>query len=127
MIDRDPDALSNYKDCETCQSRTTREQRQFLGCAYEPPPPAEKRLPVVPWTPDGYEGPPPTVCPGYSCKLPEVVEAARLHMHWSKSNLAVALGDAGPLTETMRDAIETVATESSRVERWLIKHPKENG
>ncbi len=74
----------------------------------------------MPWTPDGYEGQPPTACPGYTCKLPEVTEAIRAHTHWEKGELS-SFTQGEQATEILVDSIEVVHSARTAVERWLSK------
>jgi len=74
----------------------------------------------MPWTHEGYKGPPPTVCPGYTCKLPEVIEAARLRVHWSKGILDAVLGGE-PASDILIDEIEILDDAVSHLERWLFR------
>lgn len=66
--------------------------RRWAGCPYTPADPLVQ-ITAVPWRPaTGYGGPEPTACPGYSTRLPEVVEAARAWFHWGKSSLSQFVG-----------------------------------
>lgn len=64
----------------------------------------------------------PTVCPGYTTRLPEVIEASRARLHWSKGSLREYLGDSSP-TELLMDAIVTLEVEANDAERWSIDNP----
>lgn len=64
----------------------TSETRQLWRCPFEAPAPARLASFVRPPIPEGYKAEP-TVCPGYSTSLPEVIEIARGWLHWSKGGL----------------------------------------
>ena len=100
-------------------------QRQSLGCGYEPEP---DRLPVVPWSPPDkfYGGPAPTVCAGYSCNLPEVVETAGVHPHWEKGSIVAACGGEQP-TEEMLVAVTLLNVACSEVKHWASTPTKDGG
>jgi hypothetical protein len=103
-----------------------REARQYLGCGYEPVlDVATMCIPVTPWTHQGFSGEPATVCPGYTCSLPEVLEVARARLHWSKGQLVLFTGGDMPSANLLR-GIEILDGESHRVEAWLMT-PKEKG
>ncbi len=83
--------------------RITENTRQMLGCPYAPKAPA---LPVNCWRPaEGYKGPTPTVCPGYSTMLPETIEAARAWTYFEKGELTQFIG-GGIATDELRERIE---------------------
>lgn len=48
-----------------------------------------------------------TVCPGFSTSLPDVVEVARLYLHWDKGNLSAML-PRKRINEALRRGIETL-------------------
>lgn len=80
--------LGPMTKCDTCIAKRSPEQRQLLGCAYTPPPAGRLSSFVKPWQGLGYSGDEPSVCPGYTTQLPEVIEIARARLHWSKGSLA---------------------------------------
>jgi len=97
---------------------TPRISRQGIGCGYEPPAPIG--VPVRPWDHSGRhedrDVDPPSVCPGYSCGLPEVIEASHARMHWQKGEL-VSFTRKPPRPELMT-AITILELESNRAEGW---------
>lgn len=113
---------------------TERKQRQALGCGFEP---ALATIRARPWSPPsgkhGAQRPPhvkrgdpwPSVCPGYSTRLPEVVEAAQAHTHWKHGALALHL--EGELAhENLMLAITMLDRGFGAVERYLMI-PVEDG
>ncbi len=56
-----------------------------MACGYEPTGP--DTITIEAWKPEGYKGDRPTICAGYTVKLPEVIEVTRARMHWSKGQL----------------------------------------
>lgn len=117
------DLLGPLSDCEQCMSTRASSTRQLLGCGYEPPP-ADALAPMVqPWSGLGYEGPAPTVCPGYSTNLPEVAEVNRAHFHWSKG----ALGLLHPApTDALLRGVEVLDIANGNVRAWLMT-PRSKG
>lgn len=110
-------------DCGKCMERTSRAQRQSLACGYEP---ASKSLPIRPWDHEGrksYPGeldergvPRVQLCAGYVCNLPEVIEVARAHMHWSKGQIESYCG--GMPNEHMLTAIEVLEMSVADLKHW---------
>ncbi len=106
------------------------QQRQLMGCGYEPPDP---RLPAMPpsftgrepgadeFDDDGREIHP--VCPGYLCGLPEVVEASHAHLFLKNGGLA-QFCDGKPPTSMLRDAVTILECEYGRVLDWSSKNPQ---
>ncbi len=59
------------------------ETRQGMGCGYEPP--VEH---AITWRPPAFPSDETiTTCAGYTVRLPEVIEAARARVHWTKGEL----------------------------------------
>jgi hypothetical protein len=76
--------------------KTTVEQRQQMGCGYE-----TAISGAEPWSPSNVfvlwpADDEPTVCPGYTTRLPEVLEAARARIHWQKGAIELACGGEPP-------------------------------
>lgn len=96
-----------------------------MGCGYEPEPPAG--FPVKPWDHESRieaNEPPPTVCPGYTCGLPEVIEASHARLHWSKGALKLY---AKKPTPQLLSAITILEREINRVQDWAMEHPEKDG
>lgn len=98
--------------------------RQLIGCGFEPPPPRRFAKHVTTWFGLGYRGDVPTVCPGYSTKLPEVIEIARARLHWSKGNLPVFADD--PL-HPVAIGIEILESSSNECQHWMMTPESEGG
>lgn len=85
--------MSFLRGCDGCQVDLTVEDREVLACGLLPPVAGMR-----PWTPpdlsaiaheeDGTPQPPLTVCPGYTVRLPQVVEARRARVHAELGTLA---------------------------------------
>ena len=74
---------------------TTVQQRQDLGCGFERAlPPGDAR----PWTPRAWvdRGEATTVCPGYTSRLPVVIEIADAYPQWEHGTLTEYLGGVAP-------------------------------
>ena len=98
--------------------------RQLIGCGYEPAVPQAK-----PWQPPqtrlGYRHRPlPTVCAGYSTRLPEVTEIARAHTHWSKGSLDAFCGEP---SEFLLLGIEILEGEMAQVQTYALADKKDGG
>lgn len=111
--------MAVLSDCEKCMQSTTRLTRQAMACGYEPPAPPPMR--AIAWTHDGYGGPQPSTCPGYTTRLPDVLEITRARYHWSKGNLAVF---APAPTDALLIGIEQLDVEIHRVEDWMIEQSR---
>jgi hypothetical protein len=120
---RDPTSVRRYFDCDGCMQTSTREQRQSIGCGWEPPRPPELGPPLI-WDHTARVSSAKdrtTVCPGYSCGLPEVVEASHAHLHWSKGHLRDLTRT--PPSKALLRGIEVLEIERGRVEDWALKNP----
>jgi hypothetical protein len=113
-------------DCETCMQGNDPQTRQAMGCGYEPP---VELAPSV-WCPPsgraGYQGRPPTVCPGYTTKLPEVREAVQAHAHWNKGAIVSYCGGEHP-SEELLQAVVILDGERSALEGWRMTSVEEGG
>ena len=116
-------------DCEKCMQATTLQDRQLLGCGLAPRPPEHLRPHVNVWSPlaySQYNEHAPTVCPGYTTKLPEVRETARIRFHWEQGAIAQACGGAAPTDQTLL-GIEVLSIAVSDLQDWRFKPAKEGG
>jgi hypothetical protein len=116
-------------DCKACMQSTPRLQRQALGCGFEPRPRSEL-VPITPWQPPpgkvGYHGPRPTVCAGFSTKLPEVAEVALARRHWKQNSLPLFL-EGEQAHEVLLEAVIVLDNEFSSVERYIMTPSKDGG
>jgi hypothetical protein len=96
----------------------TKPVRQAMGCAYESIP-VELRRPIG--VPLGCEVVA-TTCPGYTTKLPEVIEVARARLHWSKGGPA-GIGIADWADSPLCAAIEVLEGASNEVQAWAMENP----
>jgi hypothetical protein len=88
----------------------TREIRQSMGCGYLPDAKATGL-----GKPDGYKGAEPSVCMGYTVKLPEVAEVSRARLWWEKAQLSLWCRDDDP-TEPLMTCVEELVIQISAVE-----------
>jgi hypothetical protein len=103
---------------------TPRQVRDEWGCGYLPL--AERARPQI-WSHEGYRGPKPTTCVGYTTKLPEVIEVARARLHWGKGSLSVFTGGEPP-SEPLIIGIETLEIEQGKADSWeLAEIRRKNG
>lgn len=107
---------------------TTRQNRQGRGCGYEPPAPPGMR--VMPWQPPlsrlGYRHRPlPTICAGYTTRLPEVQEAARARAWANRGQLDVFLGGERA-NENLLAHIDILDAEVGAMEAWAAT-PRDKG
>ena len=107
------------------------EARQAMRCGYEPAL-ADPRLSST-WWPDGFSGFPTdagpalaTTCPGYTTKLPEVVEASRLHWWWSKGQLRDRV-EGNRVNDRVIQVVEIFGAEVSAVEAHEIEKQRKKG
>lgn len=109
-------------DCDKCKAMMGKEQRQSIGCGYEPP--IER---AQTWSPPmgakAYNGPAPTVCPGYTTSLPEVIETAVARVHWSNGNFDAR----DEQIEDLLNCIIVLDGAYKSVERWLMTPSSEGG
>lgn len=115
---RESGALA-IEDCEKCKACNSRQIRQHMACGYEPP--IEGALP---WEHTGRKvrDDEPKICAGYVCNLPEVIEIARAHLHWSKGSLRdFCRGDA---PDTVLYGVEVFEGACNSLSNWLMK-PKD--
>jgi len=103
-------------DCESCKARLSPAERSRMGCAYVP----------GATSPRGVLGCPvsPSVCAGYSIRLPVVHEVASCHTHWDKGHLRERLGDDTP-TPALMALIETYDAARRGAESYFMR-PKED-
>lgn len=118
-----------FMDCETCMERNNRQTRQHLTCGYEPRLDDEYRG----WfPPDGKIGfrqnaktvRLPTVCPGYTTKLPQVIEIARAHRHWKNGQLGMFAPD---VSEALLFGIEIIDSEINAAQSFEMTPEKDGG
>jgi hypothetical protein len=106
---------------------TNQQQRQSLGCGYEPKHPT---LPVMMWSPPGskcgYSGPRATVCPGYSTNLPEIIETAIIRRHWEKGSIVAACGGENP-TEEQLAMVLVLDGAFADLKHWACTPSKDGG
>lgn len=106
-----------------------KETRQAMGCGWEPKDP---KIPVQPWSPSSLAGndtwrciskdtPEPTVCPGFSCSLPETIEIARAHTHWATGGGLRDYCDTP--TDVLRTGVEMINGSIAECQRWSMENP----
>lgn len=114
-------------DCTKCKKMNSREQRQYLGCGYEPP---IDRVRLTLWSPPSgskaYSGPDPTMCAGYTTRLPEVQETSLLRLHWENGSLRDACGGELPTEETLVLVVILQGAYNS-LQRWMMTPAKDGG
>lgn len=67
----------------------------------------------------------PSVCPGYTTSLPEVIEIARGRLHWSKGSLGQFC--RGQASDAMLVGIEILEGASNACQAWCIDNPQKKG
>lgn len=65
-------------------------------------------------------------CPGYTTKLPEIVDVVRARVHWEKNALDAHCRGAKP-TQHLLTAIEVLDGACARAERWAQTDEKDGG
>ncbi len=107
-------------DCNRCRENTKREMREGVGCPYERPNPHAR-----PWQPsnlDSMHSGEFTICPGYTTRLPEVIEVARARLHWSKGSLLTFCGGEQP-SEMLNVCIEILEGSTNEASNWSMQNP----
>lgn len=64
-----------------------------------------------------------TTCPGYTTKLPEVVEIARLRMHAKEGSLPLFMHGAEP-TDVVVVGLEVLAGSTNECTTWAMENPE---
>jgi hypothetical protein len=95
-IRNDRNVVEYLIDCDKCMASTEQAERQAMGCGWEP-----RDQNARPWTHQGYTDADPTTCPGYTTKLPEVIEINYARMH-AKNNMAEHFMPGGATENVMR-------------------------
>jgi len=127
---RDPNGTRHLTDCDYCMRHLPRDTRIELGCGFEPR--SDYACPPIPV---GYEpgeatvehprGPSaPTVCPGYSTRLPEVIEVTRAYQHWKERTLRDRYG---AIHDHLWLSLEVLGAEVSACESWIMRNPRKDG
>lgn len=117
-------SVAMFRNCEKCMRDYPRSQRQEMACGYEEP-----IAGALAWRHRGYacdEETQPTTCPGYTTRLPEVIEAARAYVHWEKGELGSFVGRKPPHRHLLT-LVEVVAGEANAVNAWKMRNPKKEG
>lgn len=114
---RTPSEAGIYADCGRCMRETPIEGRRALACAYEAPLDGARG-----YEPPGYDGPRLATCPGYTTKLPEVLEVTEARFYLHKGSLHLLVTDE--LTEAMRDALLVSESAEADVTRWSLANPE---
>ena len=97
-----------------------------MGCGYEPPLMGSLAFAKQVHIPRGWKHDRPETCPGYTTKLPEVIETAYARLHWSKGALGVALRGEQP-HEHLLDAIVLLEGASNECENLRMTPAAEGG
>jgi hypothetical protein len=115
---REAASLGHLSNCDDCMSTTTSIERQHMGCGFEPM--LEVSRPFAP------RGVPckVTVCPGYSTRLPEVIEVSRAYLHWDKGTMRERFAGAEP-TPALLDGLELLQGSVRALESYLATPEKE--
>lgn len=111
---RNPDAVAHYWDCSKCKATFPREMRRAIGCAWEP-----SLEGATPWKPEWWKGDPPTVCVGYSTKLPEVIETSEARFYLKSGSLSALI--KGPMSDSLRTGIRLLENADTEASNWAAK------
>jgi hypothetical protein len=85
-----------------------------MGCGFEP---ANPNIATRPWSHQGYSDEPPTTCPGYTTKLPEVNEIARVRMH-AKNGMARDYLGGQHASELILTGVEILEAADGEASCW---------
>lgn len=109
LEDDDDPFAHEWMDCNACIRRTNEKTRALQGCGWLPK--EDRGDQFV--QPDGF--PQPTICPGYSIRLPEVLEVARARA-WRKDGQLRELYDGKPLTDLLKFYIDMMGAAEKDAE-----------
>ncbi len=113
---REPSAVEYTQDCSACMKKYGADVRRELGCGFE----HDRKGRSFVWNHEGNPGEPPTMCPGYTTKLPMVREVAASYIHWEKGTLEQRFR-GHELPEPLLDALEILHGNVSEVQSWDLK------
>lgn len=116
-IRNDKQTVATLIDCERCMATNTKLIRQHMGCGYETRSEFSR-----PWVHQGYSDEMPTTCPGYTTKLPEVIEINRARLHWKQGELRDHCGDVP--TENIYRGIEILEGAANEASCWRPEDKK---
>lgn len=103
---------------------TTQQTRQTWSCPYEPPPSENMRPYVRVPAPLGCDADPST-CPGYTTKLPEVIEVVRGRFHWAHGGPR-GIGIDDWFEHPLIRGIEILEGEANAVMNWRVANPEKS-
>lgn len=100
--------------------------RVAMGCAYESVPIVTNDVgEIVPpqaiWKHAGDDTAGTTICSGFTANLPDVIDIARAHRHWSKGELGTVTGGNDGLPGALVDGLEILDDAVSRYSAWKMK------
>ena len=105
---------SSYLDCSTCLAKDAGRRAWHCG-----------EIQRDQWVGNGFARPSGwpgndgvDVCPGYLIAKPQVAEAARAHLWWTKGNLTQRFPKP---TELLMDAIELISSSAAAAEGYSIE------
>lgn len=104
--------MSMISNCDTCKASQPVSVRASIGCGYE----REVERSIA-WSHRSGKCAPAT-CAGYLVRLPEVIEAARARLHWSKGSLRDFC--ASQPSENILLAVEIVESAAGEVESYVM-------
>jgi hypothetical protein len=106
--------------------------RQLSGCGFAPavagarPIDHDGRTGALPLDDDGLPRGRNTVCPGYTCGLPEVIEASRARQWREKGGLRDFTRGEQP-SDALMLAVDIIDAESAKATSWAMKNPPPKG
>jgi len=117
-------------DCSMCRDRVSAPMRQAMGCAFLDPirdDRGELSVPHAIWKHEGDKSAGQTICPGYTTNLPDVIDIARAHQHWTKGELGTVLGGADGLPPVLADGIGQIDESVQRLDGWRMSASNKKG
>lgn len=118
-IRNDRNIVEYLLDCDQCMQDNDELLRAGLGCGWIPP---SALVRAAPWTHPGYTDAPLTTCPGYTTKLPEVIEINRARLHWKAGAIREFCG--GRPTENVLRGIEILEGAANEANCWRPEDKK---
>lgn len=106
----------SFLECESCKRRMSRAERATLACGF---------VDSIEWVKGMRPYPDATVCPGYSTRLPEVVETSRALL-WARRGELRLFFEPHQVTPLAKDCIDLLDSACNGAEREMLREQRED-